>query len=1073
MGTLARSLLAALALPSGVALAAQHPDKLNAPLQAPGNVVGDVTDARLSPDGRWAVYVASQDTVGAFELYAVPLDGSAAPVKLSAPLVSGREISRVAISPDSRWVAYRADQDEPSLFELYGVPLDGSAAPVKLNPPVLPNADVGPELHITERGLVLFKVHNRLFAAPVDGRSAATDISGHLGPSGYVYEFEPAPGGERVVFSGRIEDGLPRGIFSVSLAGLELPHATRPAPRQTRVRLSNALVGDVTTFRISPDGQRVAFQTMAAGWPLFGVSIGGGPVLPLSGPLPAGGRLGFHDFQISADSSRVVYRADQDVVGTNELYSRPLDASAPASKLNAALAANGDVHSFALSPDASRVVYLADQDTDNVLELYSAPLAGGGVPVKLFSAQPDESLTLHPYLISPDGQRVVYLTTSAYGDHYVYRLRSVPIAGGAPALQLNGAHLEYPEEDEDDPQVWAYQISPDSRRVVYLTDEDEDDLFELYSTPIDVGLGSGRVRRAPPVGAVKLNRPLPDNGEVGEHEENAFDFGITADGAQVVYRASQETRFVHELYRVPIDRSQGPVRLNPTLVVGSTPSDVESFQVSADSAWVVYRADPEIDQDQGLYAVPSDAGAPSVRLDASPGGGSGDDGSVDAFALAAGSARVAYLATLDGTSRLFGAAIGGGAGPLELSGALVPGGRVVSFELEPSGGRVVYRADQDEDERYELFSAPLDGSAGAVRLSGTLVPGGDADWCNGELAHVTVGSRLVYRADQEVDERIELYSVPTDGSAPPVKLNAPFHAGADVGCAVLSPDGSRVVYSADQDTDNVVELYSVPSDGSAAPVKLNPTFVPGRQALAVRITPDGARVLYLADQVTDDVFELFSVPIDGSAAALELSGALVAGGDVQTDFQGSADGAWVVYRADQARNDRQELYAVPSDGSLPAVRLNPGLANDRDVSAFQISPDGARVVYVANQAVAGEQELHGVPIDGSAPAVVLNAPLVPLGDVRSFEIDPLSGHVVYVANQLSPTFELFRVPIQGGAEPRRVSGPMGVNGDVGFESFRFRTTPDGRRVVYLADQEVDERTELYSARVTPRLARAP
>src|SRR5262245_52889769 len=135
MGTLARSLLVALALPSGVALARQHPDKLNAEFSAPGNVAGDVIDAQLSPAGQWAVYVASQDTEDAFELYSVPLDGSAAPVKLSAPLVAGREVSRVSISPDSRWVAYRADQDEPSLRELYGAPIDGSAAPVKLNPP--------------------------------------------------------------------------------------------------------------------------------------------------------------------------------------------------------------------------------------------------------------------------------------------------------------------------------------------------------------------------------------------------------------------------------------------------------------------------------------------------------------------------------------------------------------------------------------------------------------------------------------------------------------------------------------------------------------------------------------------------------------------------------------------------------------------------------------------------------------------------------------------------------------------------------------------------------------------------
>jgi hypothetical protein len=56
----------------------------------------------------------------------------------------------------------------------------------------------------------------------------------------------------------------------------------------------------------------------------------------------------------------------------------------------------------------------------------------------------------------------------------------------------------------------------------------------------------------------------------------------------------------------------------------------------------------------------------------------------------------------------------------------------------------------------------------------------------------------------------------------------------------------------------VYELYSVPLDGGAAPVKLNGALVSGSNIYSdFQISPDSSRVVYLADQETDDVDELF------------------------------------------------------------------------------------------------------------------------------------------------------------------------------------------------------------------------
>ena len=109
---------------------------------------------------------------------------------------------------------------------------------------------------------------------------------------------------------------------------------------------------------------------------------------------------------------------------------------------------------------------------------------------------------------------------------------------------------------------------------------------------------------------------------------------------------------------------------------------------------------------------------------------------------------------------------------------------------------------------------------------------------------------------------------------------------------VVSPDGTRVVYSADQNTDDVVELYSVPIAGGTA-VKLNPALVAGGDVFNRAVSPDGSRVVYSADQQTDGIIELYSVPITGGTA-IKLNGTLVAGGGVGPTFRISPDGSRVV-----------------------------------------------------------------------------------------------------------------------------------------------------------------------------------
>lgn len=192
----------------------------------------------------------------------------------------------------------------------------------------------------------------------------------------------------------------------------------------------------------------------------------------------------------------------------------------------------------------------------------------------------------------------------------------------------------------------------------------------------------------------------------------------------------------------------------------------------------------------------------------------------------------------------------------KISGTMPAFGEVSDVEISPDGQTVVYIADQEVDEKFELYSVPLDGSSPPVKLNGPLVSGGSIFF---DFKISPDSSRVVFRADYQTNDVVELGSAPIDGSAAPVKLNGPLVSGGDViGLFQISPDSSRVAYTADQETDEMDELFGVPLDGSGSPVRLNGPLVGGGDVIGIpQFSPDSSRVIYIADQDTDEVFELF------------------------------------------------------------------------------------------------------------------------------------------------------------------------------------------------------------------------
>jgi formylglycine-generating enzyme required for sulfatase activity len=524
-------------------------------------------------------------------------------------------------------------------------------------------------------------------------------------------------------------------------------------------------------------------------------------------------------YQISPDGLRVVYVADQETDGVNELYSIPLQGGA-SSKLNAPLIAGGDVHAFAVSPDGQRVVYMADQDTDDLLEFYSVPIQGPpSAGVKISGPMSPGGNMYYWFLVkfSPDSQRVVYKVDQETPG--VWDLYSVPIVGPSSA----GVKLNRPISGSGSAYT-DYSITPDGSRVVFTAPSEDDYVYDLYSVPIE----------GPASAAVKLNRTLPDGSSVSSGPGEVL---ISPDSSTVVYRADQDRYRRWELYSVPIaGPASAGVKLNHDMAgdAGPVGDDVHYFRVSPDGRRVAFVATWVNSFDAPPYTY-----------------------SVNVWELY--SVPIAGPASAE--VKIYGPSVVLNQGYPYRNVAVAPNSNPVNdLSIAPDGARLVYRAEYVYTDRSQLYSIPPGGPASANRRLDTTVPGEDG----GEVSHYQISpdsSRVVYRADQDATGVSELYSVAVAGPAgSAIKLNGTLTSGGAVlNDFSISPDGRRVVYRADQESDGVNELYSVPLSGPAsAVVKLNGPLVSGGDVTGFALSPDGRWVVYRADQDSNDVFELYA-----------------------------------------------------------------------------------------------------------------------------------------------------------------------------------------------------------------------
>jgi hypothetical protein len=399
--------------------------------------------------------------------------------------------------------------------------------------------------------------------------------------------------------------------------------------------------------------------------------------------------------------------------------------------------------------------------------------------------------------------------------------------------------------------------------------------------------------------------------------------------------------------------------------------------------------------------------------------------------------------------------------------------RVIDHAVLPDG-RVLLVAAQDEDV-FELWLASPRGT-GLVRVNGALVSDGDV------LPGIVVsrdGRRVLYRADQDTDDVIDLYAVDLATPGTSHKVNGRLVAGGEVSRVfALSATGDRATYIADQDTDGLNELYTVDLSAAAPGPATKLNAVATEPVWDMVMAPDGRRVVYRIENSQLGRLELRLVDVANPGVAPAIVHADGAEGRVES-YQLSADGTAVFFTGGRDYFD-ESLWRAPLAPLAEATRLVDAGTYEWVRPDFQVTADGSGVVFRKVSGAFGFDRLFRVNV--ASPLLLQQ--LSPAGDSSAEEVTDFtladSGTAViyrggadgaeggnYQPGTDGPFTDERRAPAIYHLDlaqapqptPTTLSAalPLGAEGIAGG----YIVTADGTRVIYRADHDVNFITDAY------------
>lgn len=379
------------------------------------------------------------------------------------------------------------------------------------------------------------------------------------------------------------------------------------------------------------------------------------------------------------------------------------------------------------------------------------------------------------------------------------------------------------------------------------------------------------------------------------------------------------------------------------------------------------------------------------------------------------------------------------------------------YALAEDGTYAVFAANPPDDPtRAELFSVLLP-NGDPVKLSPDTITnnGGVTIFKVAESAGV---DRVVFAAGTINQSLLDLYSVPVDGSAPAIQLNANITDKSGNGifspnerdAFEISPDGSKVVFVQDRTTGT--HLYSIDIDDASTPEAL---FTPtsGDEAIIGYDLTNSAVVYAIdSDSTSDDPADntIYSNAIGGGAEQ-ELISTAPTSTTIQSDIQIAPNGNEVYYRADFETDDRADinLYSSTIGSQAAPNRINNDPTYTTVVTEGFKFDSASNVYYIAD----GDTEDLNQLYDASANLISQSGEATP-NPITAASV----GAEVFIIDSSDVVYHISGGDLYLGAN-QLVDATSRGNNDA--DIFNFLLAPDESYIVFTGDLDEDGVSELY------------
>jgi hypothetical protein len=297
--------------------------------------------------------------------------------------------------------------------------------------------------------------------------------------------------------------------------------------------------------------------------------------------------------KLSADGDRVLFLAFE-VDDKFELFTAQVSNPGVTTRIGPQLDDTQAILSYEFSPDGTKVIYLQlDSDAGGVgissHDLFVVDLANPSVATKLNgTANPQSGAGPQGYALSPTGTLVAF--TSIDGSSTIPELYLVDYASPAAPVKMSGTVVGSGDG------VFDQRFSPDGSRLFYLSEEHDEDQFELYTVP--VASPGASVRLTPP-------RTVPSG---------IADWDVGGDGTYVTFVRDDLIDLQYDLFRVDVANPEVAVQLNPTLPTSGDVAVVRLSTIEPRKVLFLANYDESDLSAYGLFEVDVDAPMVAVEL---------------------------------------------------------------------------------------------------------------------------------------------------------------------------------------------------------------------------------------------------------------------------------------------------------------------------------------------------------------------------------------------------------------------------------------------------------------------------